>query len=128
MAVTTTRRGRPYVGTAFTVTATFTDHNGDVADPGDPTFLVVKPNGEHIIYTTDLLTHVSTGVWRLKIPTDVSGQWYVRAYSTLGIEAVQEGFFIVCPAQVVNLPIPAVIVTEVGDPLITEDFFVLITE
>lgn len=63
------------VGSNVVVTATFTDDNGDLADPISVSAIGERPDGTQITPTP---TSIATGIWKTTFPTDGAGYWFYQ--------------------------------------------------
>lgn len=76
-----------YAGTTSTVTATFRDTAGALADPTGTAFTSVAPTGAQTVLTPN---HVSTGVYTVQVPFTTAGPWYVVAAGSGLVSVVNE--------------------------------------
>lgn len=81
------------LGQLVRITATFTDENGDAADPGAVFCQIKTPAGVTTSYEYGVDGEVvkdSTGVFHLDLDCDAVGWWSWRWYSTTSVQAADE--------------------------------------
>ena len=81
------------IGATVTLTFTFLNSAGTVADPGSGNIYVRAPS--RTITTTALTaaTHVSTGVYSIAVVPDAYGFWYYRATGASPTSASLDQYF-----------------------------------
>ena len=81
------------IGATVTLTFTFLNSAGQVADPGSGNIYVRAPSDT--ITTTPLssATHVSAGVYSLNVVPDAYGFWYYRAVGSTPSSASLDQYF-----------------------------------
>lgn len=94
-----------YIGNIITLTGTFKNGEGAVADPTVVKVTVENPDGEETTYiyeTDDEVVNVSTGIYTIDIDIDQSGTWYYRWWSTGLIKAARQNLFEVEPGHAIE--------------------------
>jgi hypothetical protein len=85
------------VGQSVKLTSSFTDANGDAANPTTVTCKVEDPDGTETTYTAasdPAITNPATGSYQLIVVPDQSGMWTYRWEGVTGdAVAVDEGQF-----------------------------------
>jgi hypothetical protein len=81
------------IGTAVTLTATFRNDDGALADPTAVTITVKKPSGTTDVYTGGALTHPSTGVYEVVVTPTESGNWRWKAVGTGAVTVAEQDVF-----------------------------------
>lgn len=76
-----------YAGTTATVTATFRDVAGGLADPTAVALTSVSPTGTTAVLTP---THASTGVYTASVPFTTAGSWWIVAAGSGLVSVVNE--------------------------------------
>ena len=66
-------------GSDYTITTTFRDAQGALADPDDVTALVQAPDGTQ---STPTPTSTTTGIWTTTGPTTVAGLYFAEIVGT----------------------------------------------
>lgn len=82
------------LGQLVKITASFTDEDGNAADPGSVFCEIKTPAGVVTSYEYNSDPEVvkdSTGIYHLKLDCDVVGFWRWRWYSTGLVQAANEG-------------------------------------
>jgi hypothetical protein len=89
------------IGMRPTLTATFRDIDGDLADPTAIVFRLRPPRGEVVEQTQAFATNVSTGVWEWQVPDALTlpGTWWVQALATEGLQTADEICFTVAKSK-----------------------------
>ena len=81
------------IGAAVTLTFTFLNNSGQVADPGAGNIYVRAPSGTITTTALSAATHPSTGVYTINVVPDAYGFWYYRAVSTSPNSASLDQYF-----------------------------------
>lgn len=84
------------IGDKVRVTASFTNLDGDAADPTTVTVKVQPPGGTITSYvhgTDDEVEKDATGVYHIDLSTDRPGRWRYRWETTGLVEAAEDGHF-----------------------------------
>lgn len=81
------------IGTDVLVTVTFTDVNGNPANPTTVTIKALDPLTKAVVVGT--VTQVSTGVYQAVFTPESSGRWAYRAQGTGALNAAFHGEFLV---------------------------------
>ncbi len=80
-----------YIGSLTLLTVTFTDVDGNLADPTTVVLTVTAPDNTQIVYNSP--THVSTGVFTQNVPILQAGSYNYEWVGTGALQAVQPGTF-----------------------------------
>ena len=83
-------------GDELKITATFTDEDGDAADPATVTFKTKDPAGtvaSYVFGTAVEVIRIATGVYKLLFTPSAEGVWYWRAEGTAPVKQAAEGQF-----------------------------------
>lgn len=89
------------IGDRPTLTFTFRDLDGDLADPTAITFRLLDPDGNETTEDETDATNTTTGVWVWELPQtfDESGRWFARAEGTETVIAAVETQIPVRPSR-----------------------------
>lgn len=91
------------IGDRLTLTASFRDADGELADPSEVTLDVLSPDGTVTRIDVD---SASTGVWTGTVDPDTSGRWVYRWVGTGAVVAAEEGSFSVRRRRVPEPSVP----------------------
>lgn len=83
-----------------TVTGTFRNTAGTLANPTTTSLRIKKPDGTVTVVNQASLTNSSAGIWTYDITIDAAGIWRYRFDGTGAVAAAEEDFFYVRRRQV----------------------------
>lgn len=100
-----TSLGTFQLGQKPTLTLTYTDVDGALADPSSPVLQVKYPDGTETDYTTGF-TKVSLGVWTWAFPDVLSldGRYFLRSTDDGSVGFSEEAEFFVASSHFTALP------------------------
>ena len=92
------------IGELVRIAGTFTDINGDLADPSTVTLEVEGPTGQVITYdyqgSPEEVTRTAVGVYHVDVDVIAAGDWHYRWSCTGVSQAAEPGQFMVQPKRV----------------------------
>jgi len=89
------------IGAGVTLTFSFYNSSGALADPASGNIYVRSPSGTITTTALSAATHPSTGVYTINVSPDAYGFWYYRATSTSPSSASLDAYFNVEPTLLV---------------------------
>jgi hypothetical protein len=91
------------IGDRPTITATFTNLAGDLANPSAITFQTKAPDGTVVTDNQADATNTGVGVWTYLLPAafNAAGTWVTRVQATAGLETAGEYAFKVRESRVI---------------------------